>query len=73
MEKNNLLIGVVIGVLAVVVLMAGYNAFFSPTGKAVAGKGGMPEKCQMPGGVTPEKWKEHLGHHTETQECLQYY
>ncbi len=73
MEKNDLLAGIIIGVLVVVVLIAGYNAFFSLTGKAVAGQGSMPEKCQMPAGTTPEKWKEHLGHHAETQECLKYY
>lgn len=73
MEKNDLLIGIVIGVLAAVVIIAGYNAFFSPTRNAVASQNNMPEKCQMPAGTTPEKWKEHLGHHAETQECLQYY
>lgn len=73
MEKNDLLAGIIIGVLVVVVLMAGYNAFSSPLGKAMVSQGGMPEKCQQPAGVTPEKWKEHLGHHAETQECLKYY
>jgi len=33
----------------------------------------MPEKCRLPTGQDVASWKEHLGHHTETQECLKYY
>lgn len=35
--------------------------------------GKMPEKCKLPSGQNIESWKEHLGHHSETKECLQYF
>lgn len=34
---------------------------------------GIPEKCQIPAGEDVESWKEHLGHHAETRECLKYF
>ena len=33
----------------------------------------IPEKCQVPSGQNIDSWKEHLGHHTETQDCLKYF
>ena len=33
----------------------------------------LPEKCKPPPGYTEELWKEHLGHHAETQDCLKYF
>lgn len=33
----------------------------------------IPEKCRLPGGQDVNSWKEHLGHHPDTQECLQYF
>ncbi|MBU0963170.1 MAG: hypothetical protein KKD48_04675 [Nanoarchaeota archaeon] len=33
----------------------------------------IPEKCRPSAGYDIESWKEHLSHHTETQECLQYF
>lgn len=33
----------------------------------------IPEKCQVPAGQDSTSWKEHLGHHPETQECLKYF
>ena len=41
-----------------------------------AGKGdysSLPEKCRPTPGYTEESWKEHLGHHAETQDCLKYF
>lgn len=35
--------------------------------------GDMPEKCKVPAGQDLTSWKEHLGHHAETRECLAYY
>ena len=34
---------------------------------------GIPEKCRVPAGQDVNSWKEHLGHHAETKECLKYY
>lgn len=33
----------------------------------------IPEKCKVPSGQDLASWKEHLGHHAETQECLKYF
>lgn len=33
----------------------------------------IPEKCRVPAGQDLESWKEHLGHHGETKECLKYF
>ncbi len=33
----------------------------------------IPEKCQVPSGQDIESWKEHLGHHAETKDCLKYF
>ena len=33
----------------------------------------LPEKCRPPAGTDITQWKEHLGHHAETQECLKYF
>ena len=35
--------------------------------------GNMPEKCRPPSGESISAWKEHLGHHADTQECLSYF
>lgn len=35
--------------------------------------GNIPEKCRVPAGQDLESWKEHLGHHADTQECLKYF
>jgi len=31
------------------------------------------EKCRPPSGESISSWKEHLGHHADTQECLKYF
>ncbi|MBI2047018.1 hypothetical protein HYT26_02545 [Candidatus Pacearchaeota archaeon] len=33
----------------------------------------LPEKCRPPSGQDIASWKEHLGHHAETQDCLNYF
>ncbi len=33
----------------------------------------IPEKCRPPAGQDINSWKEHLSHHSETQDCLQYF
>lgn len=33
----------------------------------------IPEKCKVPTGQDIKSWKEHLGHHAETKECLKYF
>ena len=43
------------------------------SGSSQAGSGNIPEKCQVPAGQDVNSWKEHLGHHAETQDCLKYF
>lgn len=33
----------------------------------------MPEKCRLPAGQDVNSWKEHLGHHVETKDCIKYF
>lgn len=33
----------------------------------------LPEECRPPAGQDINAWKEHLGHHENTRECLQYF
>ncbi|MEK6926233.1 MAG: hypothetical protein AABW50_03060 [Nanoarchaeota archaeon] len=33
----------------------------------------IPEKCRPTAGYTVELWKEHLGHHADTKDCLEYF
>lgn len=33
----------------------------------------MPEKCKLPTGQDINSWKEHLGHHDDTKDCLKYF
>ncbi len=48
--------------------------FGKATGNAASGEyGNMPEKCRPPSGESISAWKEHLGHHADTQECLSYF
>ena len=35
--------------------------------------GEIPEKCRVPAGQDVNSWKEHLGHHADTKECLKYF
>ena len=43
------------------------------SGNSQTSSGNIPEKCQVPAGQDVNSWKEHLGHHAETQECLKYF
>ncbi len=33
----------------------------------------LPEECKPPAGQEIEAWKEHLGHHSNTLYCLDYF
>ncbi|NCN99405.1 hypothetical protein GW923_04480 [Candidatus Pacearchaeota archaeon] len=73
------------GILAVLVLILAMASFgFAHIGKVGAfsgnavsaigtDSGNIPEKCRVPSGQDLGSWKEHLGHHAETQECLKYF
>ena len=75
------------GVFSVVVLMlimisfgaahlgkASINGNAVNLGSSTSGdNGNIPEKCRVPAGQDVNSWKEHLGHHSETQDCLKYF
>jgi len=69
-------------VIAVVILLLFLSLGFGIIKSGSNGAGGsssadnyasLPEKCRPPAGQDIAAWKEHLGHHAETQECLQYF
>ena len=33
----------------------------------------IPANCRPPAGQDIASWKEHLGHHEDTKECLKYF
>ena len=71
------------GVLTMSILLLAMASFgFAHVGKLNSVNGeavfsgsseSIPEKCQVPAGQDLASWKEHLGHHAETKECLQYF
>lgn len=72
------------GVLTVFVLLLAMASFgLAHVGKINALNGNVvgyaeysnniPEKCKLPNGQDLDSWKEHLGHHAETRECLKYF
>ena len=73
METQKVILWVVVAVLLVALLFlaSGYKINISKSGGLVSGA--MPEKCKLPAGQDVASWKEHLGHHAETQECLKYF
>ena len=57
-----------------VTLQSGISNRHSRTmGNIINGNVYIPEKCRLPAGQDVEAWKEHLGHHEETKECLKYF
>ena len=69
-----LLYGVVISLVILLLLMSfGIISTGKNSGNAVNNASNMPEKCKAPDGQDLAAWKEHLGHHAETQDCLKYY
>jgi hypothetical protein len=70
MELKAIGYGIVIGLVLILVLV---NLGFMQIGSAGIASGNMPEKCKVPAGQDVASWKEHLGHHADTQECLKYF
>ncbi len=53
--------------------MAGHHAGNPTSNIAQPGFENIPENCRPPAGQDLTSWKEHLGHHQETKECLKYF
>ena len=68
-----------ITLLFLLIVSFGFAHIGSINGNAAAGAQSfgnyenIPEKCKLQAGYDIDSWKEHLGHHTETQECLKYF
>lgn len=72
------------GVLTIFVILLAMASFgFAHIGKVGALSGNaigsgdslsnIPEQCRVPAGQDVNSWKEHLGHHAETKDCLKYF
>lgn len=84
MEKGKIILW---GIVSAIVIVLIFSSLGFRITKSEAGRGGatgsgsttgnnyasLPEKCRPPAGQDIESWKEHLGHHAETQDCLQYF
>ena len=63
-------------VILAVILLAFYSFGFKITNSNLAGGASynnIPEKCRPQEGQDIQAWKEHLGHHAETKDCLKYF
>lgn len=76
MDKETIIIIAVIALVVVAVLYSTGIVSINLRNKAgnVGGSSGnMPEECKVPAGQDVNSWKEHLGHHAETKDCLKYF
>ena len=72
---------VIYGILITIILLLLLTSFGvinlnfgKATGNTASGEySNIPEKCRPPSGESIMSWKEHLGHHADTQECLKYF
>ena len=79
-DGKTIIYGIMI-VLVLLLLLASFgviNFNFGKTTSATEDTAGgeysnIPEKCRPPSGESISSWKEHLGHHADTQECLKYF
>ena len=78
MDRKVLIYGGLIVIILVIVLISLGVINFSGKVSAAQVTGSnqysnLPEKCRPTAGQDIESWKEHLGHHAETKECLNYF
>ena len=61
-------------ILLLVLASLGIVSFnFGKTSPSLVSSSNMPDKCKVPAGQDVSAWKEHLGHHAETRDCLKYF
>lgn len=73
MEIDNKYIYIGIGIIIAILLLFAINLGFAKKASLSGANVSMPEECKVPVGQDVQAWKEHLGHHANTQYCLQYY
>ncbi len=79
MKNKKLYLGIAVLVILLLVGLSVYKL----TGNATSGNSdanldkysssSIPQECRLPEGQDLEGWKEHLGHHSNTLYCLDYY
>lgn len=78
METKELVIIIAVFLVLMLLLISLGVVSINLDGKTISGSnsnenGNIPEKCRVPAGQELNAWKEHLGHHAETQDCLKYF
>lgn len=76
--NKEVLIYIVIGILIVLVIgsvliTSGFLKLGARSSESSKSYGNMPQECQKPANQDLESWKEHLGHHSNTLYCLDYF
>ncbi|MBS3092658.1 hypothetical protein J4466_04530 [Candidatus Pacearchaeota archaeon] len=76
--NGKMLIYIVIIAVIVLLLLVSFGIIKIGNAKIVnvansVSNSNIPEKCRIQQGYTEQSWKEHLGHHAETRDCLQYF
>ncbi|MBS3155464.1 hypothetical protein J4404_03120 [Candidatus Woesearchaeota archaeon] len=74
MKAEHVILGIfiVLTIALIAFSMFGYKILISQT-KASSNYSNIPEKCRPSDGQDIASWKEHLSHHAETEDCLQYF
>ena len=77
MNSKKIILYIIIGIFVLLLIMSSFDMVRLDKlfGRNNNNKdySNIPEECRKPEGQTLEAWKEHLGHHADTQECLKYF
>ena len=68
-----ILLLLLVGTFGMFLLKSSPNNTGSVAAQTDSVSGDIPEKCRLPAGQDVISWKEHLGHHEDTKECLKYF
>src|SRR3989338_2725154 len=68
-----ILLLLLVGTFGMFLLKSSPNNTGSVSAQTDSVSGDIPEKCRLPAGQDVTSWKEHLGHHEDTKECLKYF
>ncbi len=68
-----ILLLLLVGTFGMFILKTSSNGSGFLAAQEDSSSGSTPEKCRLPTGQDLNSWKEHLGHHADTQDCLNYF
>lgn len=73
--NKKIIIYIIIGIIILLLIFSSFSILNLKKNNSSANGNysNIPEKCRPPAGQDIEAWKEHLGHHAETQDCLDYF